>query len=178
MNESCKDRTESHLVNLLGALAVGCADLQETLMRQRTGLDEAALAALLAVHTRPGSTVGNVARTTGLTHSGAVRTIDRLESAGLITRTTAADRRMVGLYCTGTGTAKADDALVSRRTALTTLVDASVSSKGELPVLERFLERLLENIPKTDRGDAWHICRLCEHAVCRGDACPVGRMAP
>jgi DNA-binding MarR family transcriptional regulator len=167
-----------HLINLLGALAVGYADLQATSMRRRTELDDAALAALLAVYTRPASTVGDVARTTGLTHSGAVRTIDRLQDNGLITRTPGADRRRVGLYCTDAGTAKAEDALTSRRADLAALIGAATPTDDELVVLERFLEQLLEGLPKTDRGDAWHICRLCEHAACRGDDCPVGRTVP
>jgi DNA-binding MarR family transcriptional regulator len=179
MNRSSSGPAAAHLTNLLGALAVGCADLQLAGMHHATALDEAALAALLAVHTRPGSTIRDVASTTGLTHSGAVRTADRLQHAGLVIRTAkATDRRIVGLHCTRAGTAKANAALASRRAGLAALVAGAAITASELPMLEHLLERLLEGLPKADRGDAWHICRLCEHTTCRGGDCPVGRTVP
>ena len=42
--------------------------------------------------------------------------------------------------------------------------------------LERLLVKLLKSI-LANQQDAYHVCRLCEHAVCRGDACPVERWA-
>jgi DNA-binding MarR family transcriptional regulator len=178
MTESYDESALTRLANLFGALTLGCADLQAESLSRQTGLDEAALAALLAVATRPGSSVGDVARATGLTHSGAVRTIDRLERAHLVVRAEGVrDRRSVGLRCTRTGSAAAEAALAARRRTLTALLTGA-GTDTELAMLERLSERLLERLPKTDRGDAWRICRLCEHAVCRGDDCPVGRTVP
>lgn len=148
-------------------------------MCQQTGLDEAALAALLAVDARPGCTVGDIAKTTGLSHSGAVRSVDRLTRGRLVTRVARAeDRRTVELRCTSTGAAVADRALATRRQALTALVDVALPADPDRRSLQRLVEALLRSLPKTDRADAWRICRLCEHAVCRGDSCPVGRSVP
>jgi DNA-binding MarR family transcriptional regulator len=169
----------ARLANLVGALAVGCAGLQVERMCQQTGLDEAALAALLAVDARPGCTVGDIAKTTGLSHSGAVRSIDRLAGRHLVSRAQRADdRRTVELCCTSTGTAVTYRALAARRQALTALIGEALPADTDRRSLERAVERLLRCLPKTDRADAWRICRLCEHAVCRGDNCPVGRSVP
>lgn len=169
------DCAAARLVNLVGALAVGCAELQVECMREQTGMDEAALAALLAVDARPGCSVGDIAKTTGLSHSGAVRSIDRLAHANLVSRAVRAeDRRNVELCCTSTGSAVADRALATRSLALTALIDEALPADQDRRSLERLVERLLRCLPKTSRADAWRICRLCEHAVCRGDNCPVG----
>jgi DNA-binding MarR family transcriptional regulator len=177
--EGSGDSAAARLVNLVGALAVGCAELQVQRMRQQTDLDEAALGALLAVDARPGCTIGDIAKTTGLSHSGAVRSIDRLTRAHLVNRVVRAeDRRTVELHCTRNGAAVADRALTTRRQALTTLVNVALPADTDRRSLQRLVERLLQSLPKTDRSDAWRICRLCEHAVCRGDNCPVGRSTP
>jgi hypothetical protein len=62
--------------------------------------------------------------------------------------------------------------------ALTALVDVAPPTETERRSLERLAERLLQSLPKPDRADAWRICRLCEHTVCRGDDRPVGRSVP
>ena len=54
--------------NLLGALATGCFDLQEGAMTRAVGLDRSELEVLLAIYTRPGSTVGDVAPVAALSH--------------------------------------------------------------------------------------------------------------
>lgn len=82
------------------------------------------------------------------------------------------------LRCTRDGAAVAERALATRWQALTALVDMALPADTDRRSLERLVERLLRGLPKTDRGDAWRICRLCEHAVCRGDNCPVGRIVP
>ncbi|HLI12017.1 MAG TPA: MarR family transcriptional regulator [Alphaproteobacteria bacterium] len=159
------------LSNLLGALALGCADLQHVAMGRAAGLGAAELAALLAVFTRPGSTIGEVASTTALTHSGAVRVTDRLAAAGLVKRREGRDRRTVTLRCTAAGRERAEHALAARRAALGALVATLPSA--DAATLRRLAARLLARLP-ADRAEARRICRLCEHAVCRGTDCPVG----
>jgi MarR family len=84
-------RSSLYAANLLGALSVACGDLQRATL-DRHGLDSGTATALLCVHARPGSTVGEIATTAGLTHSGAVRAASRLERLGLLRRRPA-DRR-------------------------------------------------------------------------------------
>jgi len=161
---------DAHTGNLLGALAIGCHDVQAAAMRS-TDEPPAELAALLAVHARPGSTVSDVALTTGLTHSGAVRVIDRLSRAGDVERSTGRDRRTVALHCTKAGASRARSALALRRKALDGVLEAL--TERETATLKRLVTKLLSGLPAS-RADAWRICRLCDHGACRGADCPVG----
>jgi DNA-binding MarR family transcriptional regulator len=161
--------------NLLGAFAIGIGDLQRATVTGAVDLDAAELSALLAVFARPGSSVGDVALTTELTHSGAVRVVDRLCTIKLLKRGAARDRRTVALGCTAKGRDIAQRGLDARGAALDDLVETLDPSEQE--ELTRLATKLLAQLPHT-RADAWRICRLCEHAVCRGDRCPVGRSVP
>jgi hypothetical protein len=44
-------------------------------------------------------------------------------------------------------------------------------------VMGRVLERVLQQKPRS-RTEARHACRLCDHGVCRGVACPIGESVP
>ena len=164
-----------HLANVLGALGVGLSDVTASAVTSATGLDETATAALLTVFTRPGQSVSDLAAGLGTTHSGAVRTADRLQQLGLLQRRHGSDRRTTRLEMTAQGTVLAGRALAARRTTLTELL-ARVDQQ-ELPALREAVEAILRGLPGT-RHDAWHICRLCEHAACRGADCPVGSAVP
>jgi DNA-binding MarR family transcriptional regulator len=161
----------AHVANILGALGVGLSDTAALAVTSATGLDETAAAALLTVAERPGQSVSDLAAGLGTTHSGAVRTADRLERLGLLQRRPGADRRTARLELTSDGAELAGRALAARRTALAGLL-ARVDDEA-IPALRQAIESILSGLPRT-RHDAWHICRLCEHAVCRGTDCPVG----
>lgn len=161
---------DDYLTNLLGALALAVSDVQdqalETQSRPRADLE-----ALLAVYARPGSTVRDIALTTELTHSGAVRVIDRLGALGWVERRAGEDRRTVELHCTKSGSEKARSTLALRRQALRDL--AETLSPAQATSFRKAAERILSSLPK-DRPDAWRICRLCDHGVCDAPTCPVG----
>jgi DNA-binding MarR family transcriptional regulator len=161
----------ARLANLLGALGVGLSDLAAAAVTSATGLDETAAAALLTVTARPGRSVSDLAAALGTTHSGAVRTADRLEDLGLLRRRHGADRRTACLELTGLGHQLSDRALAARREAMADLLGRV--DTAALPALQVAITKILQALPRT-RQDAWHICRLCEHAVCRGPYCPVG----
>ena len=163
---------DTRLGNLIGALAIGCGDLIRSAMERESALDPAELSGLLAAYTRPGTTIGEIARTGALTHSGAVRVVDRLSERGLVERLPASDRRAVSVRCTAAGRALAERSLAARRDALQGL--ARTLSETEFGALETALEKMLARLP-SNRADAWRICRFCEHATCRGEQCPVGR---
>jgi DNA-binding MarR family transcriptional regulator len=165
---------DPYTVNLLGAFAIGCADAQDAAMAA-VGLDPAELAALLAVHARPGSKVDDIALTTGLTHSGAVRVIDRLSRANWVERRAGRDRRAVAIHCSRKGHEKARLALALRRKGLQEA--ASGLTKAELAAFRRLARKFLARLPR-HRPDAWRICRLCDHGVCTGSDCPVGSAVP
>jgi DNA-binding MarR family transcriptional regulator len=170
------DYTAAHLANVLGALGVGLSDVTGSAVMSATGLDETAAAALLTVAARPGQPISDLAAGLGITHSGAVRTADRLQDLGVVERYhLAADRRITRLKLTSHGAALADQALSARRTALAGLLERV--DQAAIPALSQAIEVILRGLPRT-RHDAWHICRLCEHAVCHGTACPVGSAVP
>jgi DNA-binding MarR family transcriptional regulator len=165
----------AHLANILGALGVGLSDVAASAVTSATGLDETAAAALLTVLTRAGQSVSDLASCLGTTHSGAVRTVDRLQHLGLLERRQGEDRRTARLQLTAEGAALAGRGLAARRGALAGLL-ARVDEQA-VPALRDAIEAILQGLPRT-RQDAWHICRLCEHAVCRGTDCPVGSAVP
>ena len=157
--------------NLLGALAVGLEDAVRAALAQATGLDVTAVAAVLVVGARPGRSIADLAAALGVTHSGAVRTLDRLVQHGLVERVPGSDARTQGLALTDAGRTAAGHAVAARRSVLGGLLDGlSVDQQVTLvPAMEALLARL-----PADRRDAWRICRTCEHDVCRGAQCPVG----
>jgi DNA-binding MarR family transcriptional regulator len=158
--------------NLLGALAVGLTD------RIGEGIDDAlriggrAGAALLSVGTRPGQTIDQLAHVLVLSHSATVRLTDRLAKEGVMSRRRASgDARAVVLQLTRTGHNTFRRLLDARNAALETATSALTAS--ERASLQRLLEKMLAELPH-DLPEAKTICRLCEHEVCRGAACPVG----
>jgi len=159
------------VANLLGALVVGLNDAVGSAMARAAGLDSTGVSALLLVQAHPGLSITELAAALDLTHSGAVRTLERLVDRDLVRRAPGPDRRTRGLYLTGSGDGVAQRALDARRRVLGTALGASAASEQEAFV--RALEQVLAALPGT-RADAWRICRTCEHAVCRGPACPVG----
>lgn len=165
---------DAYTANLFGAFAVGCSDAQDEAMAA-VGVDPAALAALLAIHARPGSTIRDVALTTGLTHPGAVRVVDRLSRSGWVERRRGGDRRTVAVRCTPEGRRKAALALTLRREAI--LKAMRGFTRSELADFRRLVRKFLSRLP-TDRPDAWRICRHCDHGVCVGADCPVGSAVP
>jgi DNA-binding MarR family transcriptional regulator len=159
------------VANLLGALVVGLNDAVGSAMARAAGLDATGVSALLLVQAHPGLSITELAAGLDLTHSGAVRTLERLVDRDLVRRAAGPDRRTRGLYLTGAGEDVAQEALAARRRVLGGALGASAASGQEAFV--RALEQVLAALPGT-RADAWRICRTCEHAVCRGPACPVG----
>src|SRR4051794_31470167 len=189
------------VANLLGALVVGLNDAVGSAMARAAGLDATGVSALLLVQAHPGLSITELAAALDLTHSGAVRTLERLVDRDLVRRAAGPDRRTRGLYLTGAGEGGAqealaapprgvggalgasaaprqeafvrgvEEALAARRRVLGGALGASAASGQEAFV--RVLEQVLAALPGT-RADAWRICRTCEHAVCRGPACPVG----
>jgi MarR family transcriptional regulator, negative regulator of the multidrug operon emrRAB len=163
--------TEDRDANLLGALATGIQDAVRDALEGASGFDSTAVAALLAVRERPGQSITQLAAALNLTHSGAVRSVDRLTARGLVARGLGRDGRSRGLELTPQGLALTGRVLAARRGRLLDLL-------ADLPAdqracLAQATERLLTQLPSS-RTDAWRICRTCEHDVCRGSACPVG----
>jgi MarR family transcriptional regulator, negative regulator of the multidrug operon emrRAB len=123
----------------------------------------------------PGQSVGALARTLGLTHSGAVRLADRLVGAGLACRVREGPGRTLALYLTESGQLAASGVVARRQAAVERLVNRL--KPDQVAALEQLAGWLLAALT-TDRASAHRLCRLCDEPLCeRGRGCPVDQAA-
>jgi MarR family transcriptional regulator, negative regulator of the multidrug operon emrRAB len=159
--------------NLLGAHALVVADR----MREAAGMELSSAAVLTCLETfADGASIDALRRVLGLSHSGGVRIVKRLEVEGLLAREPdPADRRAVRLHLTREGEREARRLLAARQAALAPLL-AGLGER-ESAALERLLERLLARATGSGE-DANRICRLCDPGICGHPArCPVTQAA-
>lgn len=164
-------RIMEHVANLLGALSLGLKDAIDRTLNEITGLGGEAPAGLITVGSRPGRSIQHLRETLGLSHSGTVRLVDRLEERGWLRRAGTAGGREVQLALTPSGKEVFREMLAARQAILEQALEP-------LPPVARsaladVLVRMLEAMPGS-RQEAWHVCRLCDHGACRGPGCPVG----
>jgi MarR family transcriptional regulator, negative regulator of the multidrug operon emrRAB len=162
---------------LLGALALAVSDgIREATEGQADGLARSEPAALATLAHYPGQSVGTMARTLGLTHSGAVRLADRLVAAGWARRVSAGPGRTLALYLTESGRLEASRVVARRQDFVERLMNAL--QPDQAAALERLAARLLAALV-TDRASAHRLCRLCDEPLCERDAgCPVDLAVP
>ena len=85
---------EFRLANLLAAAALGLTDRLQELGPEAAGMDTAAATALVALlDFSPHGSLRQLSQILGLTHSGAVRLVDRLAAGELVTREPGRDER-------------------------------------------------------------------------------------
>jgi DNA-binding MarR family transcriptional regulator len=166
-----------HGANLLGALALAVTDRMDEALAQTVGRSETAAAALSALDQfLHGPTVDKLAQVVGLTQSGAVRLVDRLERDGYVRREAGADARSITVTLTPAGSRIARR-LRERRDDL--LIDIlHPLDAAEQQVLGELLGRLLVGMMREPGATRWG-CRLCDLGAC-GRAlgqCPIEREA-
>ncbi len=149
--------------NLLGAASLAVAG------RLQTSARDAALVALASF--LDGARIEALAMTLGVSHSGAVRLVDRLASAGAIERAEGPDGRSVAIRLTDAGRAAAARLAAEREAVLLALL--APLEEAERGALRGALERVLT--AHTAAGaDPRHTCRLCDADACGHPArCPV-----
>jgi DNA-binding MarR family transcriptional regulator len=123
-----------------------------------------------------GASIDALARVCGLSHSGAVRLVDRLAETALVERRLGADGRAVALWLTPAGRRAARRIRAQREAALEgALAPLGAAERAGLAhAAELVLAGMAADAPRGDR-----ICRLCDTDACgrlRGD-CPVARAA-
>jgi DNA-binding MarR family transcriptional regulator len=163
--------------NVLGALALVITDQTAQTVAAVAGQSVSAAAALSALHhflDRP--TLDQLRKVLGLTHSGAVRLVDRLVDAGLVTRGAGDDGRSRSIALTDAGRQVAER-LATARAALLTDALAGLSAT-ERQTLHTLMGRVMANIVDRKDGGAW-ICRLCDLDACGRAAghCPAANAA-
>jgi DNA-binding MarR family transcriptional regulator len=161
----------SKLENIVGALALALSD---DLLRKAQGqAPEAgpAAAAIALLRHEPGMTIERLRRALELSHSGAVRLVDRLTADGLVVRHPGAvDRRAVALHLTEDGMRRCDAILAARAGSMARAL--GMLDEDERRVLELLTGKLLTGlIGNVD--DAYSVCRLCDTDACPD--CPVDR---
>jgi DNA-binding MarR family transcriptional regulator len=152
--------------NVLGALALVVSDEMTRAVLASVDApsvtDATALAALEQF--LDGGTLDRVHQVLGVTPSGAVRLVDRLEKAGLVRREAGPDGRSRAVRLTEAGRDGARSVHRARATYLASLVDGL--SDAEVSELRRLTGRVMENVVRAKDGGAW-TCRLCDLVACR-----------
>src|SRR5215211_283244 len=162
---------------LLGALAVAVSDRIRAAVEEGAGQGGSAPAALVSLAGYlDGGPIDSLRVPLGLTHSAAVRVVDRLADEGLVERRPGADRRSVAVALTPAGRSAAVRAARARGATLEAALEALDAT--ERAELARLHEKILETV--TDgRATAGRICRLCDNDACGHfeGRCPVTRGA-
>lgn len=163
----------SRLENLLGAQALTLGDrilaADPGSAGALAGSERAALVTLLA---HPDELVSWLGGVLGLTSSGVTRLVDRLVTAGWVTRTPGPDARGRKLRLTAAGKRRARAVLRARQRVLTDALDGL--SERERIDLERLLDRMVSGLAST-RRPALRVCRMCDRSACSADGqqCPL-----
>ena len=168
----------SPVANRLGAAALTLSDAIRDATEGATGMSGGVPAALVSLYEwADGRSVDVLARTMRVSHSRAVRVVDRLEAADLARREpdpTDGRRALVRLEPAGRELAK--EALDARSRVLLSAV-AELDSRA-LRQLDALLAALLD-ATTVDTGAAMETCRLCDAHTCGHyeGLCPVTRAA-
>jgi DNA-binding MarR family transcriptional regulator len=171
------DVESEHTANLLGALSLVVHDRLMEGLSEATGQSESAAAALSSLENfvdQP--SVGLLHRMLGLTPSGAVRLVDRLEAEGYLRRGAGADGRSTRVHLTSKGRRAARQGTAARARVLERALEPL--SLEERQVLDQLLSRLVVGMMRGPDARRF-MCRLCDAQAC-GHAegrCPVKNAA-
>jgi MarR family transcriptional regulator, negative regulator of the multidrug operon emrRAB len=158
---------DERLLNLLGALSVALADRIAAATEEALGESATAVAALVNAAQFPGISIEELRHCLGLSHSAAVRVVDRLAARGLVERRPGAHGPAVALRATARGERLATRVLDIRREVVREVAGDALT--GDLDsVLGAMLARLTIDPEAGDRA-----CRLCDVGVCPTERCPV-----
>jgi MarR family transcriptional regulator, negative regulator of the multidrug operon emrRAB len=162
------------LENTLAALAFAINDGVIARLADRYGLGSSDAAALVVLSRIP-QRIDDVSQQLRISHSAAVRLVDRLVASGFATRAPGRDARSVSVRLTPAGKRRARAVLAQRQRVVGGML-AGLST-SERSVLARTVERLLENLA-VDWRTTMEICRLCDLPACEEHApCPAAQGA-
>jgi MarR family transcriptional repressor of emrRAB len=178
-HNTCMSHADGHprTANLLGSLSLAVADRMRAATEAAAGHGGSGPAALAALSTYlEGEPIDALGRSLGLTHSAAVRLVDRLEDSGLVARRRGLDGRSVSVVMTARGRRAGREILDARQRAIDEVLESL--SASERRALAGFCEKLLGGLTAS-RADAGRICRLCDPDACGhyDGRCPVTQAA-
>lgn len=164
------------VANVLGALALAITtELDRT--AAAIGCSHSDLAALSALDQfLDGGSIDKLRDVLGLSHSGAVRLVERLADAGLLTREAGIDGRTRSIKLTQRGRRTARAAADQRADYLDSLLGDLPAT--ELAQLQALLKRVAGGVVQLKDGGPW-ICRRCDLTACgrHKGRCPVATAA-
>jgi DNA-binding MarR family transcriptional regulator len=172
------DRT----ANLLGALSLALSDRMSGAIAEAAGQSdrpgsETAAEALSALrHFLETPSIDRLRQVLGLTSSGTVRLVDRLQDAGYVERAKGEDGRTTVVRLTSAGRAAAVRVSDAREAVL---VDAMAAlSPEQREAFEGIAGSLLVGLIRGPGATRWQ-CRLCNTGICgvQTRECPVTRAA-
>ena len=163
-------------LNLIGSLALKIHDLQMNAAVDVSSLSPTDCACLVSVaHQDTAQSISDIAAICNLSHSAAVRLVERLEKMGYVCKSkTRSDRRTVHVELTTDGYEMRDKILKARRSAIEPV--ASKFSNSDWKVIEWAAGFILADLTES-RLESEQICRLCDAVACGGDNCPVEKKA-
>jgi len=167
------DRT----ANLLGALVLAVGDRMDEATAGAAGHSDSAPAALSALlHILKDPSIDLLRRVLGLTSSGTVRLVDRLEADGYVRRVAGRDGRQTAIVLTPAGRQAARKVARSRADVLEEAL--APLRRSEREALDAAVSKILVSLMREPGAVRW-TCRLCDTQTCGryAGACPVGNAA-
>ena len=171
------ESTSARAANLLGALALAIGDRLDETLGATVGRSQSAAAVLSALEQfldAPG--VERLSEVLGLSQSGTVRLVDRLERDGYVRRGPGADARSVTVTLTSKGLRAAKRVREQRMALLAGLLDPLNESERHL--FAEAIGQVLVGMMRPPGAVRW-TCRLCDLGACgRADGhCPLDQEA-
>jgi DNA-binding MarR family transcriptional regulator len=168
--------------NVLGALALVLTDRMADAVEDAAAQAESGATALSAlVHVLPPDpSIDLLAQVLGLTHSGTVRLVDRLERAGQVRRGAGRDGRSTAVRLTAAGRRAATRVTTARTGQLSAAL--AVLTGDEQEQLAGLAGRVLAGLRRNGADtpvQRW-TCRLCDTTACGRPAgrCPLAGAHP
>ncbi|WP_181706341.1 MarR family winged helix-turn-helix transcriptional regulator [Chthonobacter rhizosphaerae] len=150
---------ETPLQNKVAALALAITD--DTLANT-DDLAPTAVAALISIRDQEPLSIGDIARVVGLTHSAAVRLVDRLEKDWLVRRQRRVGREVM-VEITARGRRRAQQLQETRLAAVDSYL--GVLNPDELGLLDDLVTRMIQR-RTSSADDLEHFCRMCRRGDC------------
>jgi MarR family transcriptional regulator, negative regulator of the multidrug operon emrRAB len=158
------------LANLLGALGIAITDDLASTVAAVSELPLTDAACLNVVAHADGCSIRYLSDTLAISHPGTVRLVDRMATAGHLTRGPGPDGRTIGVHLTAAGNRLWRRQRDARGTRLDEAL-ASLTPKQRVDATS-IVETLL-NALTTDASHAERVCRFCNEAACPQQHCPV-----
>jgi DNA-binding MarR family transcriptional regulator len=163
--------------NLLGALSLVISDrATEAITVAAAGSESAAAALSALLHFLDRPSVDLLRKVLGLTSSGTVRLLDRLEATGYVKRGPGRDSRSTAVSLTRAGRKAAARVAAARAEVLDGAL--TMLSPTERDTLEELLSKVLVGYIRGPGAVRW-MCRMCDPHACGRDEgrCPVANAA-